>query len=106
MLCIVSKIIIYKQESPNVDDKLVKGFPEPDPMNSLGGQRVVSGQVGEGVHQPLLVALLLGLYEHLDQLLVRVLVQADQYVQGGRAVGYEIAVDLVGEDQVEEELAH
>ena len=46
----------------------------------------------------------LGLNEMLNKLLVGVLVQADEHVQGGGAVGYELAVDLLGEDEVEEEL--
>ncbi len=40
----------------------------------------------------------------LDQLLVGVLIQADQHVQRGGAVGYKLAVDLLGQDEVEEEL--
>ena len=40
----------------------------------------------------------------LDKLLVGVLVEADEHVERGRAVGYELAVDLLGEDEVEEEL--
>ncbi len=40
----------------------------------------------------------------LDKLLVGVLIQADEHVQRGGAVGYKLAVDLLGQDEVEEEL--
>ena len=46
----------------------------------------------------------LWLNEYLDELLVGVLVEADEYVESGGAVGDEVAVDLVGEDQVQEQL--
>ena len=39
----------------------------------------------------------------LHQLLVGVLVQADQHVQGRGAVRDQVAVDLVGQDEIQEQ---
>ena len=46
----------------------------------------------------------LRLNQNLYELLVRVLVQADEHVEGRGAVWYEVAVYLVREDEVQEQL--
>ena len=74
-------------------------------MDSLGPHRDVVHQGSEGLHQPLTVSWIgLGLKEGVDQLVVGVLEQADQDIQGGRAVRNQLAVDVLGENEVEQKL--
>ena len=55
------------------------------------------GELSEGFHQPLLVVLVvcLGLNKQLHQLVIRVLEQADEHIQGRAAVGDKLAIDLL-----------
>ena len=74
-------------------------------MDPLGPHRDVVHQRGEGLHQPLtIIWISLSLEKGVDQLVVSVLKQADQDVECGRAVRDQLAVDVLREDEVEEEL--
>ena len=74
-------------------------------MDPLGPHWDVVHQGSEGIHEPLTVIWLgLSLKEGFNQLVICVLEQADQDVQGGRAVGDQLAVDVLREDEVEKEL--
>ena len=94
-----------EQEAAHVDDKPVKVVPEPDPVQPVGGERHVVGQLREGLRQPLPVCRVgLRRDQVLHQLAVGVLEAADQDVQGAAGVGEEVRVDVLGQDEVHQEL--
>ena len=94
-------ISFNKHKSTNVDDKLIEIISEADSMNSLRSERNIVHQSSKSLHQSLsVVGICLRLYQCVHQLLVSVLEQANEDIEGGRAVRDELTVDVLRQDEV------